>query len=89
MLRVGWGPWYQERKQSRLDIENDDYGEDCFHDDDVGFNQDDDDAGNDGCIGTSGPVMSGWCSLSQMRRQEAMMVMMVLAMMIALVCEDL
>ena len=54
MMRVGWGPWYQERKQSRLDIENDNNGDDGLHDDD--------DAGDDDCIGMSGPVMSGLCS---------------------------
>ena len=61
---MGWGPWYQERKQSRLDIENDDDGFQKDDDDagDDGFRDDDDDAGDAGfhddagdgdCIGTS------------------------------------
>ena len=62
---MGWRPWYQERKQARLNIENH-YGEDGFHEDDDfheedGFHEEDD-AGDDDCIGMSGPVMSGWCS---------------------------
>ena len=65
VVRMGWGPWYQERKQARLDIK---YGAMIvftkmiiFTDDDDDSHEEDDD-GDDDCIGMSGPVMSGWCS---------------------------